>query len=211
MLFLIYYWGFLLLFIPVVISFYRFHQRSIEMRALSLFVYLMLFFEVVGHILSNLGMPNLFIIHIYTPVEFYFYCFIFSKQIVPPLPKSFFKGLLYAFGAIALLNMLFIQGFAQFNSYTRVLESLIFISFSVVLLFQLFRQEESVPFQRKPLFWFACGILLYFSGNLFVFIFSNFLLQYYTQLNKYIWLFHTLMNAITYVLFAVALWKDSRK
>lgn len=208
---IIFYWGFGLILIPIAISFYRFHQRTIEMKALSLLLYLIFSLDIINKILSYFSMSNLFIWHIYTPIEFYFYCFIFSKQIVPPLSKSFFRSVLYAFGAVALLNMLFVQGFAQFNSYTRVLEGLIFISFSVVLLFQLFRQEESVPFQNKPMFWFASAVLLYFSGNLFVFIFSNFILQYFINLNKIVWTSNALLNYITYILFAVALWKDSRK
>lgn len=208
----VYWLPFAFLFLPISISFYRFSQRTQELKALSLILYLILFFDGVARILAHWGMSNLFIWHIYTPIEFYFYSFIFSKHIVPPLPKPFFRGVLYAFGVIALLNVLFAQGFAQVNSYTRVLESMIFVCFSVLLLFQLFRQEESVPLQNKPLFWFACGILLYFSGNLFVFIFSNFLHQYYyLYLNKYVWAFYALMNVITYLLFAIALWKDGRR
>jgi hypothetical protein len=206
-------WSFLFLFLPISISFYHFHIRSKEMKVLCLLLYLILFFEIINKILIYLvSRSNLFVFHIYTFIEFYLYCFIFRKHIVPPLSKSFFRGLLYTFGAVALLNMLFVQGFAQFNSYTRMLESLIFISFSVLLLFELFRQEESIPFHSKPLSWFACGILLYFSGNLFVFIFSNFIMERYSlQLNHEVWAFNALMNGLTYLLFAVALWKDSRK
>jgi hypothetical protein len=205
------YWGFLLLLIPIFISFYRFHQRSVEMKALSLFVYLMLFFEIVGHILSSLAKSNLFLIHIYTPIEFCFYSFIFRRQIVSPWGKLFFDILVVAFIVFVLANSLFIQGFSKFNSYARVLESIILICFSLLLLFKLFLQEETVPLPKIPIFWFACGILFYFGGNLFIFIFSNFIHQYYLHLNKYIWALNALMNGFTYLLFAVALWKDGRK
>jgi hypothetical protein len=202
------YWAFLIILLPISIGFYWFHFLSKGLKLLCLFLCFILFFELLNRILIYYGFRNLLSIwHIYTFIEFCFLGLIFQKHIIPPLRKSWFAVIFYGFIILALLNTLFLQGFTQFNSYNRVLESLIFIVFSIVALFRFILEEEKVSMYHFPIFWFASGVLLYFSGNLFIYIFSNFLMKNYTSLNKYTWLINALMNDILYMFFSVALWK----
>ena len=58
------------------------------------------------------------------------------------------------------------------------------------------------------MFWINTAILIYFSGNLFLFIFNTYLVSVLKDDLVVYWSFHNLLYLIKNVLFAIGLWQN---
>lgn len=61
----------------------------------------------------------------------------------------------------------------SFDSIPTVLECLILISFSVFYFYEQLNKPDSLFLYNTPTFWIVAGIILFFSGNFFVFIYAQ--------------------------------------
>jgi hypothetical protein len=106
----------------------------------------------------------------------------------------------------ALLNYLFIQTPKTFNSYTAYAGGILMIVTSLVFLYQLLVEMPMESIQRLPLFWVSFGVLIYYGGTLFLFLFNNYLLSHSLKSHQTIWVLHNVLNVTKNVFLFVALW-----
>lgn len=59
---------------------------------------------------------------------------------------------------------------------------------------------------KLPLFWIAFGVLVYYGGTLFLFLFNNYLIERLPQSHQTIWILHNLLNVTKNVFLVAALW-----
>jgi hypothetical protein len=88
----------------------------------------------------------------------------------------------FAKKALVLLAFLFIgvslydysQSKAEsFDSVPTVLECLILIAFSIFYFFEQMRDTSSLFIYNTPNFWLVVGVMIFFSGSFFVFIYAQ--------------------------------------
>jgi hypothetical protein len=132
--------------------------------------------------------------------------FIYRDILQGVLPHKVTETVLFIFIVFALWNMYNIQGFYEINSYSRTLESILMIAFSLMYFYKTMQALESENLLREPMFWLNAGVLLYFSANVFIFVFSSFVSQYSEDLNVIIWTIHAIFYAIFFVMLSTALW-----
>lgn len=121
--------------------------------------------------------------------------------------KSEFKKTVLVIGTLlAVLYLLnsFILENGKFNTIGRSLESIVFLFLAMKLFYQFFRKEEDIFLDKSPVFWINVGILVYFSGAFFTFIFSEYILDPRTVP---MWRLHNSSNFLKNLFFAIALWK----
>jgi ABC-type bacteriocin/lantibiotic exporter with double-glycine peptidase domain len=94
----------------------------------------------------------------------------------------------------------------EFNSVQRFAESLLIIGLVLLYFYKVIRELVIVHLEREPLFWVSVGLLLYFSGNVFIFVSSNYVLQHSKSLSLRLWNIHELLYMVLYGLYAWALW-----
>ena len=126
------------------------------------------------------------------------------------LSEKQYRLILGIFLIIALINMLIFQGFWNYNSITRSLESIII----VLLTFQYFRftlDHLSTPNLSKSFsFWFASAVLLYFVANLLMFFYMHVIYEnsLKSEADKQsfllIWSIFNFTNLILYSFYAIA-------
>ncbi|MEO0473084.1 MAG: hypothetical protein AAF206_25945, partial [Bacteroidota bacterium] len=56
------------------------------------------------------------------------------------------------------------------------------------------------------MFWFGTAILLYFSGNLLLFLYSSLVASLDVETNYQIWGIHAVLNILLYSMYTIALW-----
>ena len=105
------------------------------------------------------------------------------------------------------LNSIFIEGFFEFNTYARSVESLIMISMCLFYFYNIYTNELNIYIEKSPSFWIVIGVLFYFSGALFSFILSSDILSKSPDRFYNSWALHNLANILKNILFAIGLWK----
>ncbi|MBA3681424.1 MAG: hypothetical protein H0W73_09700 [Bacteroidetes bacterium] len=149
---------------------------------------------------------NLPILHIYTILEFiilsWFYYILLKKDI----SYFIFISVALLFTVFSLIGSVYIEIFFTFNTISRSLASLVFIFLSVLRLLKSLTVEDMAPNKNnKGVDYITAGFLVYFSGSIVLFSFSNYLnkLAYGLLLN--IWSIHTLLLVLLYSAITIGL------
>lgn len=120
---------------------------------------------------------NLFLYHIYNPLEFTLYSLYFiNLSMSPRISRIIFAGM-PVFLLCSFVCSIFIQTLQVNNSFVVLSESVILIFYGLLYLrfinvYQIERRAEGNPY-----FWVTLGILLYFTGSLFIEGFLNLLMN----------------------------------
>lgn len=123
---------------------------------------------VLGMIGERVARNNLFIFHYYSFFEFSFYLLAFQQLL--QLRKLYFYLLGISFGAVFLLDALFLNGITKdINLYSNTFGNIILLTLS---LFSLYRISENItiPLHSKASFWFSIAVLFYTSSSTLLYI-----------------------------------------
>lgn len=112
----------------------------------------------------------------------------------------------------ALVSGLAESGASWFRPGLQVLESALLLVL-VALYFRKLLSELAIGhLERDPMFWLSTGLLIYSLGSIQISLFSNYLLQCYSdQLRSTVWFAQALLALILYSCYALALWMRPQK
>jgi hypothetical protein len=169
--------------------------------------------NTIAIILAMNDHRNLWLLHLYTILETGILLFFFIQLTPGRKAKGFFWTLLVAFPMACIINWLFFQNASNFNTYTRSIESVLIICAASYYWLSSGKENLNTAWTDNPLNWIISGLLLYFAGALFLFLFSNYLEMvrqtkpddpvYYI-----IWLIHGCFVVIMYILFGIGFLKS---
>lgn len=192
-------------FIPLSFAFLQWRKLS---NSLSLLRWLLICNVVTDITQSVLGLvfgiPNGFVGDIYLFQQFAFLLFIFHFEIDR---KKILKITFAIFIVLYAGGLLFLRGYPELISILHALMSLVLIIVCIVFFHTLLSEMKVDDIHRLPILWIAFGVLLYYSGNLFVFVAQSYLLHK-TAVFGSMWVLHNLLNIIKNIFFAIALWRS---
>jgi hypothetical protein len=199
--------------IPIGIAAY---QRKYINKALRIIWYYLLLdgaANILASTLAEFNIHNLPVLHIYTIIEFlmlsYFYLLVLNDKTT----RVIIKCLMVLFPVFCIVNFLFFQSINHFNTNTRPVEALIVMACSLAYFAQT--NDNSIKWSLNPVNWMNIGILLYFSGALFIFSFSNMVVSHmskkYQAINILMWNIHATLVLAMYLLFAVGFSKCRKR
>ncbi len=156
--------------------------------------------------LASYGVNNMPLFHVYTLLEFLLIFLIY--RIYYNKKNLGFVGLLGG-GTILyiIINSIFIETIFTFNSYAKMVESAALIFLSMIWFMNVFREMKIEKLSEHPMFYISTGVLLYFSGNFFIFTYYNVVADQDWRLMNEIWNIHSVLNIVFNLLLATALWK----
>jgi hypothetical protein len=155
---------------------------------------------VIGRVLHANNLP---VIHLYTAIEFVLFC-LFYKSILEDNSK-WFAWLAILFIIFCIINALFFQSIYTYSSYTRSVEALLCLLFSLNYFAKLAADTKEKKISTQPGFYFNCGIFLYMSASFMLFVFSNFIIQQSSKHNyAIIWVIYAALVLCMYLLFSAA-------
>lgn len=171
-------------------------------------LYFLVFSAIVNTtvvILTWNKVPNLWLLHIYTAIESFLLLFYFKFIILNKKTNSAIRVLLWAFPIFCVVNFLFLQSIHNFNTYTRPIEAIIFISLCAIYWWQENEEDSEKPWGNIPNNWFVTGIMLYFAGAFFMFLLANYFIspQAFKKVKNLVWDTHATLVLILYLLMAV--------
>jgi len=118
------------------------------------------------------------------------------------------KILVFVFIGIAILDFYY-NGISSMDDIFLTTESILFMIYSLFAFFHLLQNPVYDNVLAAPLFWFNTAILTYFSGNLFLFVFSNYLENHFAKVSPALWGIHSLLNIVFYFLISTGFWKTA--
>jgi hypothetical protein len=166
--------------------------------------------QVVSYILWDHRINNLPALHIFTILEYLLVLWYFSRLLNDFFPKWSWLFLAAAFPLYSIADSIWIEPINTFNSYSRTVEALIIIFLSVCWFVKnLTFSDTGKPMQTSSRY-IVSGFLIYFTGSLVLFSFGNYINKLMINLVINIWMLHTLLDLILYLLITIGLWKQRK-
>lgn len=189
-----------------------FRQLPPSLRALTLLVCFDTVIESIGMALLWLRMPNLFLFPIAIVGEAGLLLLLYSRALQSRLLKRLTPWLLGLLVVYALFDSWLVPGLVRFRPSLQVTGDLLSLTLGGLYFRKLMNELHVARPERDPLFWISTGLVVTSLGNLFISLFSNYLLQNYPpELNRYIWRIHTILVGLLYTCYCVALWLRPQK
>ena len=190
-------------FIPVVTSLIKFKNHSASSRALF---YFLIFSGTTDIVVSQFAAhridstPGL---HFYTVAELLSLSYFFYTLFSASSKKRAISIVAIAFIVLSVINTCFFQPLNHDNTYTRSLEALIMVAYCFMYFDQESRIRQSIKWEKKPANWLVTGLLVYFAGAFFFFLFSNIITALSISTQNFLWCLHGALQIIMYLLITV--------
>ena len=196
------------LFLSSIISLVKYRQFDNGFKIFSIYIITSLVFETTAIFLGNQFGTNYLLVHLFTFIEFILLSLFYLEIIKKPLSfRRWMRPLMVIVLIYIVFNTLFIQGIDQINSYSETIENLVLIAFSLFYFYNSFIEEEKDSLKRQALNLINSGIFLYLTGSLFIFMFSDYLLQYSQTTQIPFFLYNGILNLIFKILILYAIIK----
>lgn len=188
----------------------RYRQLPTLQKRLGVFIFLSIAVQFYAVYLSRQKLPNLYVLHIYTLLEFWAWSFFYSYLLKDQ--ARFQKTLPWIIGiasSFIILNSIYFEPLTGFNSNAKSLVQLLLIAASIYYFFLIFGKIDLNKERAQSLLLLNFAVLLYYSGSLFIFMFSKLLIS--TGVADIQQMVFWVINGMIYIVFVVlllySLWK----
>ena len=106
-----------------------------------------------------------------------------------------------------IVNLLFIQQ-QTINSYTLIMMSIIILIYCLYYFYWLLKELPTMHLHKLPMFWINSAFMIYFAGNLFLFVFTSYLVSVLKDNLLVYWSLHNFLGIIEMTMIIFALWMD---
>ena len=162
--------------------------------------------EMISYVCNVEEWNTTVLFRIYTVVEFVALSYFFIQITRDKTVLLIMKIVVVLFCMVTLVDAI-LQGIMSMDNYSIAIESIIFIFYCVYSMLMLMKEAAYQSILASSRFWIIVAILVYFAGNLFVFVFSNYLLRKSPDVFNDLWGVHSILNILFYSLIAIAFWK----
>jgi hypothetical protein len=198
-------------FVPLLISFVNYKYSSKFLIPIIILIATSITIDFASRVYLDLNINNSYIFHLFTIIEFtlisFFYGYFF-KQFFKPRIIYFFMGVFFF---IAYLDFK-INGLNSIDNFSISIECLILTLYSLFLFYYILKNLIFENLLRASVFWINAAILLYFSGNLLLFLFSNYLLVNNPRQHGILWsIIHTFFYVTYNIFLTIGFWRTKAK
>jgi hypothetical protein len=191
--------------VPLAIAIPKLRHLSFPLR---IFVYYLLFggcMNAAAIILGKNGINNMPIGHLFTEGECLMLCCFYYRLTSKRLARRLLQWLAASFTVVFLINIYFFQDIFTYNSYSRTLEAFLMMVISIGFLQQQLSIKETTrqPWFHSPFLWITMGLLIYFSGSLFLFFFSE-VISRQMEFYRFGWAMHAVLILLLYTTATIA-------
>jgi hypothetical protein len=152
---------------------------------------------------------NMPIFHVFTVLEFILLSLFFQRLTSHRLTKKILTFCIISFSVFSIINIIYIEPITTYNSLTRSVESILLIVFSLFSFYKGLEADQAVRKKIKHLLWIHIGLICYFSGSLFLFIFSEWIAKD-VGVYRVGWIIHAILVTFLYSMLTTYLLKAKR-
>ncbi|SDL08018.1 hypothetical protein SAMN05421823_104320 [Catalinimonas alkaloidigena] len=199
------YLSFLSIFFPLIAGIFYYAQLEQLLKTFTLFIIISALFDTTLTVTTAYRVPNLPLTHLFLLVNLSFFCYIYYALLSAKWAQY---GLLVLASTTALLviaNALLWGGLAHFPSLPLTLQSILLTCLALLYYYQMLTQQKILHIEKHPWFWINTGVLIYFSGNIFLFMLRNRMMDAHATDYSAYWAIHSVLNIIANTLFGIGL------
>ncbi len=203
---------FLFSLIPIAVGLVKLRRLDREQRLLLVLCGIVLLTEIISKVLIyGFKTSNMVVGNVYFIIELFLLFMIFRGVFLKAKILSTIKLYVILLTGMTLLYNTFVIGWFSLNMIFRVIESFTIILFALGYYFFTLNDVKVEKLERDSMFWISTAVLIYFSGNLFLFVVNNYLVANQSSKLYYsLWaIIHSTTYLITYSLYAIAIWSNS--
>jgi hypothetical protein len=188
---------------PLVLGLVRLKQIQPELKLLLVLTGVSLIGDLASLFLHFIKISSNYAGNTYSLFEFEILLGIFYIAFKKPRLRGVFVTVGFVYFLFFTLNFFFFQK-QNVNSYSLILSSMTMIVLAVVFFYKLIVDLPALQIHHLPLFWINVAVLIFFSGNLFLFTLSHYLAHTLKADLFLYWSFHNLLTIIRNLFFAIA-------
>lgn len=146
-------------------------------------------------------------------IGFVIICIIIFNHVFERKYQNFFTVLIIVYLVGAIINLLFFQKLT-INSYSKFPGSVIIIVLAITFFYRLMVEMPTMHLHRLPMFWFNSAFLLFCSGAMFLYAFTDYLVNVLDDDLRMYWSFHNLLYIVMASLLLAGIrydWLQQRK
>lgn len=200
----------LVFILPTLVSLRNTHDYQLRFRIISLHVWIAFIIEMISYWLWMHKQSNLFLLHLYTILEFEIISLFYLILLKEYSKKWVIPTIMICFAVFAIIDSLFFHDLNHFNVFARSTECLIIISYAIYYLYKHLITSKTISLKNDPILLINTAFLFYFSISFFLFLFSNYIMAE-TFKTYVIWTMHSVALWIYYTTIGIALWKAGKK
>ena len=162
-------------------------------------------YEFVGTLLLRINVNYWFWIYLF--LEFYALSYFFFKLSINKTLSWLFAGC-YLLSYIVLTVLRDDSNDLLLDGYLSTFSFVTFLSFSTLWFRNLFKNLSYSRLFDNNLFYFLVGIMVYFAGTIFLFIFSDIIYSGQKENFPDFWMLNVLFSFIFRILIIIGIWKS---
>lgn len=192
---------------PLIVGMVRYKKCSSAQQFFTWFLLFVGLNQLVATIISDVYLkPNLPLYHLYILIEGVCIFILYSKRFKHlQWVNENMRWVIGGYALMVLINGFFVQGIFVIPNWSRSLESILVIGISIYYFNFIFKEGKIKYLDRSFWFWMSSGLLIYFSSNLMLFVFTNMLTNRNDQLFLGVWSIHAVLNFVLYGFYTIAL------
>lgn len=196
--------------LPLLVGVFRFLSLSREQKLMLLMLGAALLLQFLGNLLEFSAGTNTALYHLHIVVEFTFLALIYQRVMNKIMPKKLFFALMALMYLVSIADAVLINGLWLVPQTARSTEAFLVIGFGILYFIYLLRDQDDRPLLQRFHFWFTVGNLSFFSTNFLVYIYSNFLFQRFPDVARIVYLGHSVIVIMLYVLYTISMACEDR-
>jgi hypothetical protein len=194
------------LLLPFSMGIYRKVYLNSSAKSIFYLILCNLPVEVISIVLHAKGVNNFKVMRVFTVIEFGLLSWFYFETLKAHRLAPYVKGLIFLFAGVAIYDYLK-DNPNNMDTLPMTVESLILIAYALFTFYYLLEKRVYSNILKAPVFAFNLGVLVYFSGCLFLFIVGNFLLVLNSEMRNGLWLIHSLLNITFSIFITKGFWK----
>ena len=127
------------------------------------------------------------------------------------LPQQRWHAAFWGFALAWLVNVIWYDTLFGFPTHIQTLEALLVLALVIRWYLKMLNERKIRQPLRHPGFWLSTGLLLYFSGNLLLYVFTEVVYAGSQALFQALWGPHAVLSALLDVFFCGVLWLASKE
>ncbi|MBC7890953.1 MAG: hypothetical protein H7Y12_01955 [Sphingobacteriaceae bacterium] len=192
--------------LPASLSLFRLRPMLSRYPALLGYLGVTVVVEGCGTVLLLQGARDTTQVYALYPIfEFGLLSLLYYKAV----PDRAFQWMILALNALFIPLVLYrLQTVtASWDGLLYVFENIPLVLLALLFFYRLLNTLEATNLFRFPMFWFSTGILIYFSGTLFVYMFSSYIVTAENYLTlRDLWSLTTYLNIVFHLVLSVGIW-----
>ena len=190
---------------PLILGFYSRNWPNRVSRLLILLCVASIISDIISLILTSKRINNWPVGNLYLLVQF-----VILFKVVNDGTNKLFNAAFVICLCFSSFDFLVLETPTVFNSFSAYANGILMIILSLSFLRTVMIEMPVERVQSLPMFWVSFGVLLYYGGNVFLFLFNNYLIEHLPYNYKVVWMLHNTLNIFKNLFLFLGLWSNFR-